>query len=109
MEIDIGIDFHERLANRNKYQGDGRFTAEEFRKKYLGVFDNNEFWNNQSEGIILNFQNVRKIGPSFANEAFAYFMKYTTPEKFYKKVKFTNLSRVQKMIIDQELKTGYSK
>lgn len=109
MTIDVGKDFYHRLTNRNTYQGDGLYSAESFRTKYLEKFDNSSFWKNPSENIIFDFQNVRKIGPSFANEAFSYFMKYTTPKRFEEVVKFINVSRVQKMIIEQELESGYSK
>ncbi len=109
MTIDVGKDFHERLANRNQHQGDGRYTAEEFRNKYLIDFDNENEWKGGNNIITFDFANVRKIGPSFANESFAYFMKYTNPEGFYNKIKFINISKVQKMIIDQELNSGYCK
>lgn len=109
MAIDVGRDFHDRLTNRNRYQGDGGFTAEEFRDRYFKEIDNIDYWKKPNITIILDFSNVRKIGPSFANEAFAYFMKYTNPVRFQESVRFINISRVQKMIIEQELESGYSK
>ena len=108
-EVDVGGEFHHRLANRNLYQGDGRHTAEQFRQRYLYQLDNEEAWKNDRMSITFNFQNVKKIGPSFANEAFAYFMKYTSPENLKRKIVFKNLSNVQEIIIDEELKSGYSR
>ncbi|MBW0435209.1 STAS-like domain-containing protein [Leptospira yasudae] len=109
MEVDVGREFYHRLVNRDKHQGDGKFTAVEFRKKYLKEFDSKKYWENPSIRIVFNFENVEKIGPSFANEAFAYFMKYVDPKIFNRYVQFKNLSKIAKMIIDQELETGYSK
>lgn len=108
MTIDVGKDFYHRLANRDERQGDGKHTATNFRKKYLSRLDDPQAWKEETEPIILDFTNVKKIGPSFANEAFGYFIKYVKPEEFYKKVQFTNISNVQKMIIDQELRSGYT-
>jgi len=108
MTIDIGKDFYHRLANRDERQGDGKHTAIQFRKKYLSDLDNAQAWKEESEPLIFDFSNVKKIGPSFANEAFGYFTRYVTPEAFYKKVRFINISNVQKMIIDEELRSGYT-
>jgi len=108
-EIDVGNDFYFRLANRNKYQGDGKHNAQDFRKQYMLSPDNEEAWKNDMVSVVFNFEKVKKIGPSFANEAFAYFMKYSNPGTFRKKVSFKNISKVQKMIIDKELQSGYSR
>lgn len=104
--IDIGKEFSDRLVNRNKYQGDGRHNAIKFRSRYLLLLDNDDAWENDSVVCQLDFSNVRKIAPSFANEAFAYFMKFSTPEQFHKKVKLLNTTRVQHTIIDAELRAG---
>lgn len=103
-------DFCKRLTNRNKSQGDGEHTAEEFRGKYMSDCMTGDFWNSK-QTITFDFSDVIKIGPSFANEAFAYFMgKYNVnKEKFNEHIKFINISRVQKLIIQQELDSGYSK
>ena len=108
-EVDVGREFHYRLANRNRYQGDGKNTAEQFRKKYLSNLDKEEAWKDDKTSITFNFGNVKKIGPSFANEAFAYFTKYTSPEDIKKKIVFKNISHVQELIIDEELESGYSR
>ncbi len=106
--IDVGKEFHHRLANRNKNQGDGKHTAEEFRERYLKYLDNQNAWTTNAESIVLNFKNVKKIGPSFANEAFAYFTKYAEEEKILKKIKIEDASMVQMEIIRLEIKAGYN-
>lgn len=108
-KIDVGNDFYFRLANRNKLQGDGKYNADDFRKKYLFALDDEDAWKDNEPYIVLDFQNVKRIGPSFANEAFAFFMKYATPEDFHNKVIFENIDEVDKMIIDKELSSGYKK
>lgn len=103
-------DFCKRLTNRNKAQGDGEHTAEEFRKRYMSDCMIGDFWNSKKT-ITFDFTDVVKIGPSFANEAFAYFMgkNNVNKEMFNEHIKFKNISRVQKLIIQQELDSGYSK
>lgn len=105
--IDVGKDFYHRLANRDKYQGDGTHTAEEFRYKYLKELDKPEAWTIDDEYIVFDFQNVKKIGPSFANAAFGHFMKYTKPERFLKRIRFINISDVHRLIIKEELESGF--
>jgi len=108
--IDIGNDFYHRLANRDETQGDGFNNAVMFREKYLKEFDNEEEWQNGNKSIKFDFVNVTKIGPSFANEAFAYFTKYknATPANILKKFIFTNISNVKLLIISKELESGYN-
>lgn len=106
--IDIGGRFYHRLANRDLNQGDGKHTAVEFRAAFLSKLDNADYWKRPSEPIILDFINVKKIGPSFANEAFGYFTKYAKPEDILKKIQFINISNVQRMIIQEELESGYA-
>lgn len=105
--IDIGKDFYPRLANRNNKQGDGKHTAIEFRQKYLANLDNQTSWENDNNSIIFDFKNVKKIGPSFANEAIAYFTKYATPKKILQKINIINASNIHMRIIKQELDTAY--
>jgi hypothetical protein len=104
--INVGLEFYPRLANRNKHQGDGKNNAIEFRERYLQFLDDPKEWEDTRPVIALDFCDVKKIGPSFANEAFAYFIKYTTPEKLLSKISFFNLSRVQESIIKEELDTA---
>lgn len=105
--IDVGTEFYHRLANRDKQQGDGKHTAVEFRRRYLTELDNPDAWTQEIKPILLDFKNVEKIGPSFANEAFAYFTKYAKPEKILERIIFLNISKVQLIIIKQELDSGY--
>ena len=105
--IDVGKEFYHRLANRDHKQGDGKHTAVEFRTRFLSHLDNLEAWKSPREPIMLDFKNVKKIGPSFASEAFGYFMQYVKPEEFLKKIQFINISDVQFMIIKEELESAY--
>ena len=104
--VDVGNEFYYRLANRDKNQGDGKYTAIEFREKYLCDLDNKEAWQVSDPFIILDFANVKKIGPSFANEVFAFFTKYATPEKILKRIKLKHMSNVQLSTIKEELTAG---
>jgi hypothetical protein len=108
-EIKIATDFYHRLANRDSRQGDGRHTAVEFREKYLSSLDSKAAWGDAGCIVLLDFEGVRKIGPSFANEAFAYFTKYADPETILKKICLKNASNVQSKIIQMELETGYKR
>lgn len=105
INIDVGKDFYHRLANRDKYQGDGKHTAVEFRGKYLAECDSEEYWKNPTDEIVFDFKNVKKIGPSFANEAFAYFTKYASAKKILSVIKFVNITNVQQGIIYEELES----
>jgi hypothetical protein len=107
--IDVGVAFHPRLANRNRKQGDGKNTAEDFRKRYLSELDKASAWTESNDTfIVLDFTNVKKLGPSFANEAFAYFTKYEKSISNIKsKIKFEHMSKVQEMILDTELNSGW--
>ena len=107
--IDVGKEFYPRLANRDRFQGDGKHTAGEFREKYLSGIDNDDAWKRSDKFIVLDFSNVTKIGPSFANEAFAYFTKYAKPEEILRKIEIINASEVQRSIIEEELRAGFSR
>jgi len=101
--IDVGKDFCPRLANRNNLQGDGKHTAVEFREKYLKELDSHRAWSNSQPFVELDFSGVTKIGPAFANEAFAHFLQYTTRNQIMNKILFTNISPIKKIIIEFEL------
>jgi len=107
MHIDVGKDFYPRLANRDRRQGDGKHNAGQFRVKYLSHMDNPEFWAHDAESVTFDFKNVDKIGPSFANEAFAYFTKYAEPKLIKSRIKFVNISEVDRIIIEEEIDSGY--
>ena len=101
--------FSDILTNRNELQGDGKNTAIDFRKNFLKEYESEDAWRNGSEEIEFDFSGVKKISPSFANEAFAHFLKFTDLKKFSEKIKFSNTTKVQKMIIEQELKVAKEK
>lgn len=104
--IDVAKDFYPRLANRDKNQGDGKHTAIEFRRKYLSDLDSQAFWKLPTKVVKFDFSGVRKIGPSFANEAFAYFTRYASPEEILQVISIANASEVQLAIIKNELEAG---
>ena len=107
--INVANDFYHRLTNRDKNQGDGRYNAVEFRKTFLNFLDDKDKWLDNKNEVVLDFNGVKKLGPSFANEAFAYFTQYAKPEDIKKKIKFKNITNVKMKIIETELETGYVK
>lgn len=107
--INIATDFHHRLVNRDERQGDGSHNAIDFREKFLSFLDDPKSWLTDQTEIILDFTGVEKLGPSFANEAFAYFTKYAKPSSIKSKISFINISNVKNETIDIELKDGYSR
>jgi hypothetical protein len=107
--IDVGKEFYHRLANRDHNQGDGKHTAVEFRARYLSELDKSTFWENPTPSIAFDFSNVKKIGPSFANEAFAYYTKYAKPERVLVAIEIRNATEVQMAIIQEELESGYNR
>lgn len=44
MIIHVKKQFNDHLVHRNKLQGDGKFTAKEFREKFLKCLDSEENW-----------------------------------------------------------------
>jgi len=106
--IDVGEDFYARLANRDDKQGDGKHNAVQFRLKYLSDLDSKEEWGKGLPPFIcFDFANVRKIAPSFANEAFSYFTQYADPKEILSRITFKNITAVKMQIIEIELKTGF--
>ncbi|MFA7098244.1 MAG: DUF4325 domain-containing protein [Gammaproteobacteria bacterium] len=105
--VDVGKEFFVDLVNRDEHQGDGLFHAKEFRQKYLTEMDNQDFWNNPQKTIVLDFQHVEVLGPSFANEAFAYFTKFAKPELIKTVIVFDHISQVKMSTINVELEQGY--
>lgn len=107
--VDVAKEFYPRLANRNERQGDGQHNAVAFRQEFLSHLDKADAWKspNDADRVSLDFSGVKKIGPSFANEAFGYFMKYCKPDEFLAVVIIENASRVQGLIIREELDSGY--
>lgn len=105
--IDVGIEFSPSLTNRDELQRDGTFSGEEFRNRYLKDLEDENIWKNEDPYIILDFGNVERLGPSWANEVFAYFTQFAHPELILKKIHLKNITPVKKAIIDRELSTGY--
>ena len=107
--VNVAAEFYHRLANRNHRQGDGSHNAIEFRERFLGHLDSAEAWvkPRDADQVALDFAGVKKIGPSFATEAFGYFMKYCRPADFLKVVHLENATRVQQAIVREELESGY--
>ena len=100
--------FSHRLQNRNKHQGDGSFNGEDFRNKYLKNFDNESIWKTPDKDIIiLDFEGVTRLGPSWANEVFAYFTQYAKPDLILEKIKIINITQVKFETIKKELDEGY--
>lgn len=107
--INVGEEFSASLTNRDHLQRDGTFTGVEFRNTFLMELDDDKQWEDNTTFITLDFSNVKRLGPSWANEAFAYFTKYGKPELIFNKIKLVNISRVKLAIITKEIETGYSK
>lgn len=107
--VNVAAEFYHRLANRDERQGDGKHTAIEFRNKYLAKLDNREEWQSDAPFVTFDFTDVKKIGPSFANEAFAYFTIFAKKDKILRKILFKKISKVQLSIINVELEAGYSR
>jgi hypothetical protein len=107
--VDIGKEFSDSLTNRDEFQRDGKFTGVDFREKFLNELENKEMWANNNPFITLDFVNVKRLGPSWANEVFAFFTQFAKPNQILKKIVFLNISSVKRAIIEKEIETGYSK
>ena len=101
--VKVAQEFSDRLVNRNKHQGDGTFTAQEFREKFLFAFDDPYIWEEDTPTITFDFEGVDKISPGFAREAFANFLQYTSKENLLKHFLFVNITKVKMGIIEGEL------
>lgn len=107
--VDVGKEFSDSLTNRDSFQRDGRFTGVDFRESYLKELDGMEKWRDSEPYITLDFANVKRLGPSWANEVFAYFTKYAKPSHIFAKIIFIHITPVKRAIIEKEIDTGYSK
>ena len=105
--IDVGNDFSKILTNRDISQRDGSFTAIEFRNSFLKELDDDNQWKDDATFCVLDFRNVDRLGPSWANEVFAYFARYAKPERILRKITLANISSVKRAIIEKEIETGY--
>lgn len=106
--VDIGNEFSKIIVNRANYQGNGRNTATEFRNQFLSELEDIRIWKTDDPVIELDFSSVRSISTSFANELFAYYLRYTTSkDRILRKIKLTNLSPLKKNMIEREIEKGY--
>lgn len=103
--IDIGKEFSSSLVNRNSQQRDGKFSGEEFRDKYLSDLMNPKSWENKEPYITLDFTNVERIGPGWANEVFSNLPFYSV-EDVLNKIILKNISKVKLAIIINEIVSG---
>lgn len=110
LKIDIGKEFSSILRNRNSKQTDGLNTGESFRTRFLsGDIDTQEWWDDDSKSIEIDFSNVSTLGPSWANEVFAYFTIYNVNfPKIQQKFGFKGLDDLWEEIIEEEVTQGYS-
>lgn len=104
-------EFSTFLRNRNKEQTDGLYTGVEFREKYLSELEIQDWWDDSAKKIVLDFEGVTTISPSWANEVFAYFtskkFKNVDTQKIFNKIELKNISKVKLETIEMEIKDGY--
>lgn len=106
--LDIGKEFYHKLLNRNKLQGDGKYTADQFRDKYLAELESEDWWKDNTKFIELDFENVEVVGPSWANEVFAFYLtRNINKSDVLKKIKCTGLTKTKEIIINREIEMGY--
>lgn len=106
--VNVGEDFSPYLTNRDRRQRDGAFSGEQFREEYLTPLDNKDIWQDSAPFVVLDFSGVKRLGPSWANEVFAFFTRYARPEAILQKIQVKNISRVKQNIIDVEIEAGYN-
>ena len=99
--INIGKDFSPSLVYKE--------SAFCFRDTYLSFLDNDDIWKDDATEIILDFSRVKRIGPAWSNEVFAYFRKYANTDQILKKINIINASSTKKTIIQFEIDSGYYK
>ena len=78
-----------------------------FRETFLDFLDNEDAWKTDDVEIELDFVKIKRIGPAWSNEVFAYFRKYASTEQIMKKIKMINITEVKKIIIYFEINSGY--
>lgn len=77
--------------------------AVQFRDKFLNFLDHPDAWGDHHTKVVLNFENIRNMTPSFCKEAIAYFRKYASAEKILSVIKMINLTPIQRMTMELEL------
>lgn len=105
--INIATEFSNELTNRDEHQRDGKNNGKQFRNDFLAELEKEEAWKNDNCFAQLNFKDVIKLGPSWANEVFAFYTKYAKPEKILKKLDIINISQVKIATIKLEMEKGY--
>lgn len=104
----VAKDFSDFLINRDENQGDGTCTGKEFREKFLVNANDENWWKKNDSVISLDFTDVDTIGPSWANEVFAYFTKFSIEEKaILNRIRLINISPVKLALIKKEIESGY--
>ena len=92
---------------------EGGLVAVSFRSMYLKHLDNKEIWQHpeQIRPVLFDFTFVERIGPRFASIVFGHFRRYASAADILRVIRFQNITRVQQLIIEQEIKDcpGYDK
>ncbi|HLD99860.1 MAG TPA: STAS-like domain-containing protein [Bdellovibrionota bacterium] len=84
------------------------FTGVEFREQFLQDLESSEWWSDPKKTLVLDFAGVTRLGPSWANEVFAYYTKDNRkPDEILQKIQLKNISPVKLETIQVELKNGY--
>jgi hypothetical protein len=105
--VHIGIEFNSDLSNRDETQGDGSYTAVDFRDRFLKEAESPEFWDGEQR-IELDFASVSVLAPSFANEVFAYYAPIARDkEAIFAHLHPRNISDVKLGTIMKEIDKGY--
>ena len=108
MEIALAKDFSDFLINRDEHQNDGADNAVDFRRKFLADLDSKEWWEDATKQVVINFDGVDTLAPSWANEAFAYYTKFCPDvSKVLSKIILKHVNIVHRSIIETEVKSGY--
>jgi len=94
--VDVGRAYSPRLATRDE--------AKKFKDKYLSVFYDKHSWEDPECKVVLDFTNVKKISPGFADTAFGEFTyDAKNIEELLEHIVIQNASTVQLAIIKGEL------
>ena len=92
-------DFSKYLRCRDENQFDGRYSGKEFRNTYLRELNSPDWWRSVKK-INIDFTEVQTISPSWANEAFAFFTRFTSPCMIKNKIIFSNIKELKKLLFN---------
>ena len=102
--VDVGREYSSRLTDRTYEQSANPCNAYHFRQRYLPPPDSLDAWERAASTIEPAFSGVRNIGPGFADEAFAYFVRYvSSPDDIFDRIRISNVSSVKLAIIRNEV------